>query len=257
MKRIKMSRLTGIEVYKLILSGKPKIFPMHFWEKPDSLKDAREITRYLIEELLKWSEDDIKNKLTFKILDEYKLGGMFKTLFNNSPYKIINNAYPGKFKPWEMKMSPNKFWNIDTAIEATKWLIEEKLKWTESDIRLKLSQKTFVNNNLCGMLDIIFLASPFKAINTTYPNKFKEWELKMVPQNFWTKEKCIKAIKWLIEEKLNWTIDEVKSKMSKKVFEEYISFSGIGRLYKGSLFLVLQEAYPNENWTKLKGHHNR
>ena len=38
------------------------------------------------------------------------------------------NAYPGKFKPWEFTQVPNHFWNLKTASEATTWLIEEKLK---------------------------------------------------------------------------------------------------------------------------------
>ena len=31
--------------------------------------------------------------------------------------------------------------------------------------------------------------SPYAMINSLYPNKFKEWEFSMTPNNFWTKEK--------------------------------------------------------------------
>ena len=31
--------------------------------------------------------------------------------------------------------------------------------------------------------------SPYAMINDLYPNRFKEWELTMTPNKFWTKEK--------------------------------------------------------------------
>lgn len=38
-------------------------------------------------------------------------------------------------------------------------------------------------------------------INDLYPSRFKEWEFLMTPNNFWTKEKALEALKWTIEEK--------------------------------------------------------
>ncbi|MFL0405634.1 hypothetical protein ACH0BP_29035 [Bacillus nitratireducens] len=37
--------------------------------------------------------------------------------------------------------------------------------------------------------------SPYKMLNEAYPNQFKEWELKVVPNRFWEKEKAKKIIK--------------------------------------------------------------
>ena len=36
--------------------------------------------------------------------------------------------------------------------EATIWLIEEKLKWSDEDVRRNLSKNTFKENSLRGML---------------------------------------------------------------------------------------------------------
>ena len=49
------------------------------------------------------------------------------------------------------------------------------------------------------MLNTCFNNSPYQAINTAYPNKFKEWEFNLVPKNFWTTEKGAEATRWLIE----------------------------------------------------------
>ncbi len=46
-------------------------------------------------------------------------------------------------------------------------------------------------------------SSPFAMINDLYPSRFKEWEFLMTPNNFWTKEKALEALKWTIEEKKN------------------------------------------------------
>lgn len=43
--------------------------------------------------------------------------------------------------------------------------------------------------------------TPYKMIEDLYPNRFKEWEFCMLPLNFWTKEKALKVLKWIIEGK--------------------------------------------------------
>ena len=59
-------------------------------------------------------------------------------MFNDSPFHALNAAYPNQFKEWELKFVPDKFWNKDTGIRATKWLIEERLKWTDDEIKESL-----------------------------------------------------------------------------------------------------------------------
>ena len=67
---------------------------------------------------------------------------------------------------------PKSYWTKETAVEATIWLIEEKLKCSEEDNVKKLSQKTFYDNGLRGMLTQVFVNSPYAAINNAYPGKY-------------------------------------------------------------------------------------
>ena len=76
------------------------------------METAREATIWLIEEKLKWSDDDIKEKLSANIFEKNSLGGMLAILFNDNSYFAIENAYPGKFKPWELSGTPKYFWNL-------------------------------------------------------------------------------------------------------------------------------------------------
>ena len=69
----------------------------------------------------------------------------------------------------ELELVPNKFWNEKTGIRATKWLIEEKLKWNEDDIKEKICIKVFINNGLNGMLQAVYHQSVWQAISASYP----------------------------------------------------------------------------------------
>ena len=103
---------------------KGKNFPHGTWNCDEKYENAKNVTKTLIEKVLKWSENDIKEKLSANTFRKYSLTGMFIILFNASPYLAIDNAYPGKFKQWDLPSVSKKFWNMETAREATIWLIE-------------------------------------------------------------------------------------------------------------------------------------
>ena len=103
---------------------------------------------------------------------------MLDIVFNGSPYAVIDNAYPGKFYPWEFSRCKSDFWNEDTAKRATIWLIEELLKWSKQGIENNLTKKVFKRNGLGGMLSVVFNDSPYAAIDNAYPGKFKKADFK-------------------------------------------------------------------------------
>ncbi|MBQ3420479.1 MAG: DUF4046 domain-containing protein [Romboutsia sp.] len=242
-------KMDAVEVYKLVLKGNVvKTFPAGFWQQADAKENAAKCTRYLIEEILKYNEDDIKKNLTSKLLRDNKLSGMLLKCFKNSPYQALNNAYPNKFKEWELKIVPMGYWNNkENAIKATKWLVEEKLKLSDEEIKKQFSQKLFIENGLGGMLAICFNYSPYEAINKVYPNKFKEWEFNYVPMGYWeNKENGIKATKWLIEEKLKLSDDEVRKKISAKLFIENGLSGMLQYCFKNSAYKAINSVYPNK-----------
>lgn len=146
---------------------------------------------------------------------------MLKRAFNSTIFEGLEAAYPGKFKKWELgEHVQNDYWNKDNGILAVKWLLENKLKWSDAEIKKNYSKQIYKDNNLYGMIQICFNSSPFEALNSAYPNKFKEWELPNVSRNFWNSdENCISAIKWLFEEKLRIDFTTAEHKLSKKHFK--------------------------------------
>ena len=200
--------------------AKGKNFPSGTWKCDEKYENAKNVTKTLIERVLKWTYEDIRNKLTLNIFKKYSVLSMLVKVFNGSPYLAIENAYPGKFKPWELPCVSNSFWNLKTAKEATIWLIEEKLRWNDDDTKEKLSANIFIQNSLGGMLTILFNNSPYLAIENAYPGKFKPWELPSVPKKFWNLETAKEATIWLIEEKLKWSDEDVKEKLTLNTFKE-------------------------------------
>ena len=130
--KIDYDLLSPVEIYQLVLAGKIKKFPDRFWSEPDATENAVEILRYLLENILQWGTETIKKNYSEKLFTEYKLARMLNFLFNGSPFLALNTVYPNQFKEWELQHVPTNFWNKETAIQATKWMIEEKLKWDQN-----------------------------------------------------------------------------------------------------------------------------
>ena len=76
-----------------------KRFPMGTWIYFDAVdyNAAAIVTKAMIEDVLKWSEEDVVKKLSQKIFYDNGLRGMLARVFDGSPYAAINNAYPGKY----------------------------------------------------------------------------------------------------------------------------------------------------------------
>ena len=119
-----ITNVTGISKYYLEdVLAKGKKFPKGVWNCNEKYDNAKEVTKTLIEVVLKWTYEDIKNKLTLNTFKKYSVLGMMVKVFNSSPYLAIENAYPGKFKALEFKNLPKPFWNLKTLKGAIIWLI--------------------------------------------------------------------------------------------------------------------------------------
>lgn len=236
---------SAVEIYKEVLLGKRKHFPNNFWKYGETVNysNAKEVTIYMIENVLFWDEDEVKEKLCFSIFKENKLYGMLTAVFNNSIYDALNNAYPGKYHEWEFASVPRNYWNLETAKKAIIWLVEEKLKWSENDIKEKMCNRVFRENGLYGMLTLLFNNSTYEALNTVYPKKYHEWEIIRVPQNYWNLDTAKKATIWLIKEKLGYTEKEAKQKISLDDFKKNGLYGMLQTVFKGSVASAIENVY--------------
>ena len=237
-----------VEIYKLRLNGTIKRFPKGLFVDSVfvNVEVGIKLTKYLLEDILHWSDEEICQKIAKEVFHKYKLKGMLQSIFNSSPYQALEATYPGRFKPWQLNSVSHNYWNEQTAREATIWLLEEKLKWSDEDICMKLNTKTFIDHGLSGMMQIVFNYSPYKALELIYPGRFKAWELSCVVHNYWNKETGIEATKWLIEKKLKWSDEDICNNLCAKTFEKNGLGSMLTKVFNTSPYQALNAVYPDK-----------
>ena len=165
----------SIQVYEDVLQSTLKRFPQGFWvdDENKNFQTSAEITRYLIEEILCWDSQRVKREISCKVFFDHKLRGMLYMLFNDSVFKALDNAYPGKYHEWELKCTPRNFWTLENAKRATIWLFKEKLNWSNEKIRQNVSKKILVENGLDTMMHVLFKNNAKKAISNAFPDLFR------------------------------------------------------------------------------------
>lgn len=232
-----------VEVYKLRLKGEVQNFPKRYFEDNEV---CRIILKYLIDDILMLPKDDICKKITVKVLKEYKLNGMFQIAFKGSRWKLIEFLYPGEFKPWQMGNIPYNYWNKETARKAIVWLVEEKNNWNEEQICKNFTWKVLSKNGMREMVKKVFNSSLYDAINFVYPEKFKPWQLAVVPNGYWNNDNSREAIIWLVEEKLKLSEEEIASSLTRNVLRENGLLGLLNCRFHGNKVDMLNNAYPDK-----------
>lgn len=162
------------EIFQDILDEKISRFPTGYWKQPGIETECAIITRYFIEKVLKWEDRDIKEKICEMIFRKYHLSGMLEYVFGRSPYLALDNAYPGRYKVWDLKCTPKRFWvKEENRNEALNFLLDQtgKVKINE------LTNKDFLKYNLGGLMDYLTANSVYKTLNTDLieQNRQRKW----------------------------------------------------------------------------------
>lgn len=241
--KLNFDKLTYIEIYNLVLKGEISRFPRRFWQKATE-SELRELLKYFFEEVLNWTIEDIKNHIEAHTFNKYKLSGMFQTLFEGSPFKVVDFTYPNKIKEWELGRTAVNFWTVDKCIEVTKDILQRE-HWTEEDIKNKPIYPLFVKYKVTTIYTEFFNGSSYNLINKIYPNKFKPWETISKPRYYWNIETGKEAIKWMIEEKLKWSDEDIKEKYNSNTFKQFKLASMLDIVFNNSPFKAINATYPN------------
>ena len=129
-------RMDAVEVYKLRLDRKIHRFPNGFWQLSEGKENAKKCVRYLLEEVLEYKSDEsIKKNFGSNTLEKNCLGGMLSSeIFNYSPFEVLDNAYKGRFKPWQLSQCPVYYWKEkENRDYALKYLFEEVINIEDDD----------------------------------------------------------------------------------------------------------------------------
>ncbi|MFE6707630.1 hypothetical protein ACFVEL_22150 [Bacillus thuringiensis] len=214
-----------IQLYRDILEGKRFRFPNHFFLGDQGKKYLAYITRYLLEEYLSIPIEQIPHCVCAKTLWDYRLRPPAQVHGWNF-IDIMQNAYSGTFHPLEFKQVSHGYWKGKAgrkrALEAVRYVIEEKHSIPIQKIPVKINRHFFKQNGLGGVFSI-FGDSPYHIIETLYPNQFHPWEFSTVPMNFWKgKENVLQAMEWFLFQKIGfYSYQEALQRLSYKHFINY------------------------------------
>lgn len=240
-KKTNWSELNPIDVWNTVRMGSLKVFPDNYL----TTKICKELIRILVLEELNFSRKEILT-INFAFLSKYKLGGTRKFLPNNL-YGSLDFCFPEfKIKPWELSRVPKRFWKIEkNRTDFIKWIAEkEKINLSKIEDIKKFSSNLIEQYG--GSKPLTESGSLFNLLNPAVDEKldFHEWNLtKML---VWNKENSIKAIHWLIEEKLQWSHEEVYNNLSSSTFYKNDLGGMLSKFFGNSPLRAIQLAYPGE-----------
>lgn len=237
--------LTPIEVYDYLVAGKIQTFP-NAYVIPENMKP---ILREVALNRLKLSREEICKNINDEYLKQYYLGGIRKA-FNQSIYQMINYCFPElNIKPWELNKIQNGFWAQEqNRKDFMEWLVQkEKINVKSIEELRKIDVKLIEKYG--GTKPLVYSGGLYQLILLVAKIDVKEWQV--VKVRYWTKEKIIKAVKWMIEEKLMWSEEEVVEKISVNVFREYNLDGMLQKHCNHSPLKALQIVYPGK-YTSLK-----
>ncbi len=237
------------EIKKLIkfkLEKKIAQLPYGFWRCEKGKEHSKVAIRYLIEEHLNLKLEEVPMNISAKTFHEAGLFRILVEFFDSSYFKALDYTYPGKFKPWQFSKGMTGIWDgesgLKRSLEAISYIIK-KLNISEEDIPRKITYQVFKEFGLGGMLQTLYNSSPYQAINALYPNKFKPWEFSV--KNYWKSvdnATAQEATKWLVEEKLHLTKEEL-IKVRRKHFLEYNLGQMLKEFYQNSHLTALEDVY--------------
>ncbi|MFQ6387628.1 hypothetical protein ACLNAR_07590 [Priestia aryabhattai] len=148
-----MNREQVIEVYQDVLDKRRKRFPNHFFVGHEGKKYIRYMTCYLLEQRLSIPIHEIPLRAKAGTLWSHRLKAP-AMLYGWNYHEVIDNAYPGRFKPWQFQQAPDKYWDGEEgkkrAIEAVKYVIEEELKIPLKEIPIQINIHFFNQHSLGG-----------------------------------------------------------------------------------------------------------
>lgn len=253
-KGIDITNLSNIEIYNMVLKRQLPTFPPGFWcsvSKECGIKIANELLRYLIDDLYKYSREEIINNVTKEFILNNRLWTPCKLYFGRSPIKYIMAAYPEQFKAYEFvnERIPQGFWTIkENRVEAVRWLIEDKLKWSLEEVKEKFSRDIL---QAYGMLTILTYhhGNIFGIVNELYKGMVLPWEVSKSEVNigFWNiRENRIMAIRWLAIDKLKFSRNEIINDLTLAHFYNNQLGTLICNYYNKSINKAILEGFESE-----------
>ncbi len=237
---------TESELYDMVRNGTLRRFDRGYWTGINAKDNAREITKHLFEDILKWSIDDIKNCSLREVFFDNRLGGMVNSTFDGSVFDAIINAYPELGEYYGQSEVKNK-------IEREE---KDRIQYSDEELIENIKNKTKELNRPP------FAREMENPDGNIYTVRFKGWEKALIAAG--VVEDIYKDIVYSVEEKKTIetifkdfvldnerfpNMDEVLDTISKGELKTYFrSYSGLceyleSNYSKDELIKILKNKY--------------
>ena len=236
--------LRPVEIYMYVLNENVDGFPFGYWKSNDAKDKASQCIKYLIEEVLCWTDDDIYTKFNKSIFEKYKLRFMVNKCFEGSYHKALIYTYPDRLKIRKFKNKPPKYCTKENFLADVMDTLKEKNLTTKKEIKENVNSKFFIDNGLSRGWGKFFNQSSYEVLNTLFLDKYSARELQKAPQGYWTEEHLIDEIRDIVS-KGNYTVETVVNMWNTKLINSKKLRSGINSVADGSLSKALEMAIPN------------
>lgn len=239
------------KLINLVLPGKFKPWQFHeskLWlEEKEIDVCAREALEWLMSEKLGCSRGDLPGMLNRHIFKDNGLGELLER-FEESCFKLVNTVFPGVFKPWQFVEEEPLIWfqedRFETAQQATRWLVEERLGIPTEEVPKRISIREFHMNGLSKLLDL-FNQNLYQVVENAYPQRFKAWQFSE-QADLWKApdalETAREATLWLINERLHLEEATAAQHLSRRHFLNNGLGFMLGTLFNHSHFLALENS---------------
>ena len=232
--------LAPLEMYSLVVKGRYKKFPNNYLDK----ESIKVMVRYLILDSYNYTREDVLAKVNQTFFSTNQLGGARK-FFNNGYVEMLIYCFPEwELKPWEFRqVNNNSFWkDTKNQKDFICWVAQkEGLDITTKEGLRKLTAQ--VLSKYGGGKCMVHAGGLFELLNTVAQGRYKKWEItKMVS---WSTEDVIIATKWLIEEKLQYSPEQVCN-IKIADFAKYNLDGMLQKACKHSIIEALELAYPGK-----------
>jgi hypothetical protein len=185
------------------------------------------------------------------------LTGWLWAFYGNSPFRAINEAFPGHFLPHHMARAPMRHWVGSGGRDRATAALREALAATghPEDIYPKLMTERFLEEfKLTTPLQKLY-GNHFAYLDAAYPGRYRPWELPVTTRGFFDKaDNAIAATRWLVEQMLSIPLSTMtmhqtwRERVADRVTKEAFNSHGLREIMAiyGSPEPVMRLAYPSK-----------
>ncbi|MEO8287105.1 MAG: hypothetical protein ABI670_11795 [Chloroflexota bacterium] len=210
-----------------------KHVPQGFWQGESGREHGRDATRWLIEKvgLSGATPQEIARDINFFTFAENGLRGMLDRVYGGSPHAALVDLYP-EIEGWDHKTSPRDWWQGEEGRERARSATRSMLRYMGLDsapaevLAKKISQASFKQYELLGMLSVVYSSSPYEALRDVLGDSMHPWLMQNTPSGYWSGDKgrihALMAMRWLTEQlgiTENAGREELEQRMTRKEFE--------------------------------------